>query len=230
MSKIRQNRVIDQTVGKTQQAGVKPLTGGAVHNAAAAKRAANAGSSRRALKSAVGDWMKAAFAASNALDAGLETLKTARDAGNEDLVSLLEQACQQLLDRFDEIVSRGPDLKEQVQAENVDAVSAGQPDAEGVVETNTGELPRASGSADAMDAGARAVLDHMANVSIEHVRHMIDAATMLQLETAEWKKHVLIRALADGDEAEAHRIRAGYPYYPDCAPGVVADYIKKVRN
>ena len=169
----------DQTIGKTQSQAVKPSTIGSAQRGAEAKRAANAGSSRRAgpgstsdgerftgkaLKSAVGDWLNRAKAANKALDEGLKALDVANNAGNEAIADFCQQICQMLLDNLIEIAYRGQDLAEMVDAEAETTEGEQSTD-----ETGTGEIPHSgavAGALDAaaMDAGRAGVLDHFAAV------------------------------------------------------------------
>lgn len=183
------------------------------------------------LKGAVADWLKSAYTVRDAFNESLKTLDAANDAENEAIADFCQQLCQTLLDQLIELVYRGQDLAEMVQAEQ-STDNAGQPNEEGVVETNTGEVPREGGSAGALDAaaldaGVQAVRSHCMDVSATHVA-TVDAATRLMAEQAEWKKVALQRAIADGDEAEAHRIRFGLPHYP--ASGVFGEYFKTVSK
>jgi hypothetical protein len=220
-------RTTDQTSGAVQRQAVKPSTVGSAQRGAEATRAANAGSSRRvgpgattekgerltgkALKSAIGDWVKSARATSDALNQSLKTLEAANDAGNEVVAAICEQACQMLLERCQELVLNAKDLAEIVQGEQ-STDNAGQPDAEGVVETNTGEVPRESGSAGAldsaaMDAGATVVMDHVGNVSAAEPGtfqnpYVVDAA---RIEGSRKKAGEILGAL------NPERVRAGLP-------------------
>ncbi|CAE6760068.1 hypothetical protein R69619_03332 [Paraburkholderia nemoris] len=229
----------DQTVGKTQSQAVKPSTVGSAQRGAEAKRAANAGSSRRAgpgattekgerftgkaLKSAVGDWLKRAKAASKALDENMNALKLANDSGNEQLQALCQQMVEALFAHLLELATSAQDLAESIQAEKQATPQAEETtDETEAPETGTGEIPHSGAvagalDASAMDAGRAGVLDHFAAVGVDHAA-TVDAATRLQIEQAEWKKHALKHALDNGDEAEAYRIRFGLD-----RPAVVGD-------
>jgi hypothetical protein len=203
-------KTVDQTSGAVQRQAVKPSTIGSAQRGAEATRAANAGSSRRAgpgNSTAPGAFkmpgkgvdikafmnaadMKVLADAAAAKDVH-DKVMAARDSGLEVPETLIDQceyalgvACQAIA----LIMARIDGILAQSQAEPEQSTDdAGQPN-EGVVETNTGEVPRENGSAGALDAaamdeGQRAVLDHMGKVSAAEPGtfqnpHVLDAARM----------------------------------------------------
>lgn len=197
---------------------VKPSTtglqsGGAKYTHRAERQAKNSNEkgerfTGKQLKSAIGDYLKSSKAASDALEEGEKALKIARDAGNDDIAAMLEEACAMLIDKLNEIAAHGVELADMMKDE-----LAGQPDAEDF-ETNTGEVPSKGATAGAldsaaMDAGVQVIRAHGMDVSMTHVA-TVDAATRLQAEQADWKKSTLQAAIVDGaDPVEVNRIRHG---------------------
>jgi hypothetical protein len=154
-------------------------------------------------------------------------IHAARDEGFEvspELMALCEQAFTAACQAAQQVLAQGNDLVAKVNADKEEQAADMN---ETVVETGTGEIPHEGARAGALDSGRRAVLDHFASVSSEHVE-TVDAATRLQMETADWKKHALIRAVADGDEAAAHRIRFGLNRPVSTDP--VGDFMKEFAS
>jgi hypothetical protein len=187
---------------------------------------------------AVLDWVKDAANAVGAF-AAASTAKVAADAfeGSEHEDPEVSKAVANFyaasIAMLQKCLASGKGLVDMVQAEQstdgeiqpglseFHGKSAGAPEDD--CEANrTGHV---SGSG--MDAGVQVIRSYGMDVSLTHVA-TVDAATRLMAEQAEWKKVALQRAIADGDEAEAHRIRFGLPHYP--ASGVIGEYFKTVSN
>lgn len=220
MTTILKNRLIttDQTVGLRT---VQPSTVGSAQSGAEAKRAANAGSSRRAgpgeskatgtfkvsgkLKGAIGDWLKQAMPASKALDANLTALKVAKDAGDDETAALLGQVIQALLERFQKtLLPQGQDLAAQVAAEAETVQGEQSTDETGLSEFHG----KAAGAPEDDCPANQANRTGMDGVTVERVEGF-DAAAILLREQADWKRQAIKLAVEDGRMYDAHRIQYG---------------------
>ncbi|WP_429280655.1 hypothetical protein [Paraburkholderia sp. GAS41] len=111
-----------------------------------------------------------------------------------------------------------------------ESVAAGEED--DTMETNSGQVPHSgatSGALDAAatDAGRKAILAHAQSVSSLHVP-TVDAATRLQIEQANARKQSLQRAIANGDELEAIRLRFGLDRTTSTDP--VGDFMRALKG
>lgn len=169
-------------------------------------------------RTVVADWTRSVRSTLDAMEASSKALKAAKDAGlGDDVIAAIEEAGQMLLERLMQLGMSADDMaalaSQVVQAQQEHFASTQstqstdetphQPDAEGVVESNTGELPR-----EGMDSAASTVvMDHLGKVSPAEPGtfqnpYVVDAA---RIESSKKKAGAILGAL------NPERVRAGLP-------------------